>query len=75
MNTKDQRYLNTAIRIADHFIMHIRPDGLTDSDFCQPEDEERIDNLAGAIAACGMWELSRAVSAAMMQPMIPRRPV
>ena len=59
MNTKDQRYLNTAIRIADHFIMHIRPDGLTDSDFCQPEDEERIDNLAGAIAACGMWELSR----------------
>ena len=59
MNTRDARYLETARRIADNFRKHIRPDGLTDSDFCQPAGEERIDNLAGAIAACGMWELSR----------------
>ena len=59
MNAKDPRYLETARRIADNFIAHIRPDGLTDSDFCQPAGEERIDNLAGAIAACGLWELSR----------------
>lgn len=57
MNTQDARYLEAAERIAGNFIAHIRPDGLTDSDFCQPKDEERIDNMAGAIAACGLWEL------------------
>ncbi len=60
LNTKDARYLDAAERIAQNFIAHIRPDGLTDSDFCQPKDEERIDNLAGAIAACGLWELAGA---------------
>jgi len=59
MNAKDSRYLETARRIADNFIRHIRPDGLTDCDFCQPKEEERIDNIAGAVAACGLWELSR----------------
>ena len=59
MNTGDSRYRETAQRIADSFITQIRPDGLTDSDFDQPKDTERIDNLAGAIAACGLWELSR----------------
>ena len=39
---------------------HIRPDGLTDCDFCQPDTEERIDNIAGAIAACGLMELEKA---------------
>ena len=58
MNTGDARYLNTARRIADYFIAHIRGDGLTDSDFCQPEGEMRIDNMAGAIAACGLIELA-----------------
>ena len=56
-NTKENRYLEAARKIADHFLTHIRPDGLTDSDFDQPAGEERIDNLAGAIAACGLWEL------------------
>ena len=40
-----------ARRCAGYFISHIREDGLTDSDFCQPADEERIDNIAGACAA------------------------
>ena len=60
LNTGDPRYLSAARRIADYFCAHIRPDGLTDCDFCQPEDEERIDNIAGAIAACGLMELSKA---------------
>ena len=55
---KDPAYLEAAKRIAANFAAHIRPDGLTDCDFCQPEGEERIDNLAGAIAACGMQELA-----------------
>lgn len=38
---------------------HIRPDGLTDCDFCQPPEEERLDNIAGAVAACGLLELAK----------------
>lgn len=59
MNTDDARYLDTAERIARYFIANIREDGLTDCDFCQPAGEERIDNMAGAIAACGLLELAR----------------
>ena len=60
LNTEDGRYLNAAKRIASYFTAHIRQDGLTDSDFCQPAGEERVDNMAGAIGACGLLELSRA---------------
>ena len=55
---KAPEYLEAARKIAGNFAAHIRPDGLTDCDFCQPEGEERIDNIAGAIAACGMQELA-----------------
>ncbi|MBQ6257727.1 MAG: glycoside hydrolase family 88 protein [Clostridia bacterium] len=58
-NTQDARYLNAAEKIAANFIAHIRPDGLTDCDFCQPHTEERVDNIAGAIAACGLLELHK----------------
>ena len=59
MNTRDPRYLDAAQRIARNFTAHIRPDGLTDSDFCQPEGEMRLDNMAGMIAACGLLELAK----------------
>ena len=59
LNTKEEKYLRAAERIAGYFTQHIRPDGLTDSDFCQPAGEERIDNLAGAIGACGLMELAK----------------
>lgn len=59
MNTKDQRYLDAAQRIAAYFVANIRPDGLTDCDFRQPAGEERIDNIAGACAACGLMELHK----------------
>ena len=45
-------------RLGDTKVANIRPDGLTDCDFRQPAGEERIDNIAGAIAACGMLELA-----------------
>lgn len=59
MNTGDPDDLKTARRIADHFLKHIRPDGLTDCDFDQPQTPERLDNIAGACAACGLLELHR----------------
>ena len=55
---KDPRCLEASERIARNFAAHIREDGLTDCDFCQPAEEERIDNIAGAVAACGLQELS-----------------
>jgi unsaturated chondroitin disaccharide hydrolase len=58
MRTRDERYLATACRIADYFTQNIRPDGLTDCDFRQPAGDERIDNIAGACAACGLLELA-----------------
>jgi unsaturated chondroitin disaccharide hydrolase len=61
MATRKPRYLHTARRIADYFVAHIRRDGLTDSDFCQPPEQERIDNIAGACAACGFLELQKYV--------------
>jgi len=59
LSTSNERFLKTACRIADYFMANIRPDGLTDCDFRQPADVERIDNIAGACAACGLIELSR----------------
>ena len=59
MNTGDERYLDASKRVADFFIAHIRPDGLTDCDFMQPKAPERIDNIAGACAACGLIELNK----------------
>ena len=60
LNTGFPRYLEAAEKIAANFIAHIRPDGLTDCDFAQPDTEERLDNIAGAIAACGLLELEKA---------------
>ncbi len=59
LNTKEPRYLAAAEKIAAYFISQIREDGLTDCDFRQPPEPERLDNIAGAIAACGLLELSR----------------
>ena len=57
---EEPRFLEAAERIAGNFVRHIRPDGLTDCDFCQPAGEDRIDNLAGAIAASGLLALGEA---------------
>jgi len=58
-NTGETRYLRAAERVADFFMAHIRPDGLTDCDFLQPPSPRRIDNIAGACAASGLIELHR----------------
>ena len=38
-----------------------RADGLVDCDFCQPQEPQRIDNIASACAASGMLKLARLV--------------
>ena len=58
-NTGDARYLDAAKAVADFFIAHIRPDGLTDCDFTQPAEPFRLDNIAGACGASGLLELER----------------
>ena len=61
INTGDRKYIDVARKCAKYFIANIREDGLTDCDFRQPKDEERIDNIAGACAACGLLELANVV--------------
>ena len=59
MNTGEARDLETAERIARYFAANIREDGLTDCDFRQPKEVYRLDNIAGACAACGFLELEK----------------
>ena len=59
MNTGESRDLATAEKIARYFAANIREDGLTDCDFRQPGDVYRLDNIAGACAACGFLELAK----------------
>lgn len=59
MHTHEPRYLEAACRVADYFISCIRPDGLTDCDFRQPKEADRIDNIAGACAASGLLKLAK----------------
>ena len=67
MNTGEARDLATAEKIARYFAANIREDGLTDCDFRQPKEPERIDNIAGACAACGLLELAKLTEDARWQ--------
>ncbi len=58
--TGEKRYLDTAKKVAHYFIANICNDGyIPKSDFMQPDD--KIDTSAGAIAACGLFEIAKAV--------------
>ena len=62
MHTKEERYLDTAIKVANCFIQEVKKtDWLTRLDFCQPSEPLYYDSTAGAIAACGLMELSNFV--------------
>ena len=62
IHTKEQRYLDTAIKVANHFITETEKTAwLPRLDFCQPEKPLYYDSTAGAIAACGLIELARYV--------------
>ncbi len=62
IHTKEERYLDTAKKVAQYFISNVAStDWLPRLDFRQPEDPELYDSTAGAIAACGMIEIAKNV--------------
>lgn len=63
LHTKEVRYLDAAKRIANYFIAASCDDYLPKCDFRSPAQPVIYDSSAGLIAACGLIELSKAVSA------------
>ena len=60
IRTGEKRYLDVAKKVAHYFIAAVCSDGyIPKADFMQPDDQ--IDSSAGAIAACGMIEIAKAV--------------
>ena len=59
IHTGDEKYLNTARRIAHYFIANTPESGLIPVDFRQPADCTWEDSTAAAVAACGLIELSK----------------
>ena len=57
-HTKEKRYLDTAVKVADYFISCIPQSGLIPVDFCQPKEPAYEDSTAAAIAACGLLEIA-----------------
>lgn len=62
IHTGKQAYLDTAKKVAHYFIASICDDGYVPKhDFRAPEEPVYIDTSAGAIAACGLFEIAKAV--------------
>ena len=57
--TGKKEYLDTARKVSDYFLSCIGEDGIPDSDFRAPKADIRKDNVAGALAACALIDLSR----------------
>ena len=60
--TKKQEYLDTAKRVAHYFVSNICCDYVPLTDFRAPAEPVKKDATAGAIAACGLIEIAKAVS-------------
>lgn len=66
--TKDYRFLKTALQMAEYYIANAPPDTVPYWDFRAPNiPNEPRDTSAAAVAACGMWELSKTVTDAAQQ--------
>lgn len=61
IHTGKQAYLDTAKKIAHYFIANVCDDWLPKCDFRSPNDPVVYDSTAGAIAACGLIEIAKAV--------------
>ncbi len=62
IHTKEQKYLDTAKKVGQYFIMNVMStDWLPLCDFRQPETPVIYDSTAGAIAACGLIEIAKNV--------------
>lgn len=56
--TKEQRYLDTAKKVADYFIGEAKKNNyIIKCDFRQPEGDNLYDSSAAAVASCGMIEI------------------
>ena len=63
LHTRDARYLDAAKRLAHYFLAASAPyDYVPPIDFRQPAEPRYIDTTAGAIAACGMIEIAKALA-------------
>lgn len=62
IHTGKQEYLDTAKKVAHYFISAIANDGyIPKCDFRAPDEPDYIDTTAGAVAACGLIEIAKAV--------------
>ena len=61
LHTGDEKYLDTAKKVANYFIAACCDDYLPKCDFRSPEEPVIYDSTAGAITACGLIELSKHV--------------
>ena len=62
IHTKEQKYLDTAKKVAHYFITNVmNTDWLPLCDFRAPESPVIYDSTAGAIAACGIIEIAKNV--------------
>lgn len=60
IHTKEQRYLDAAIRAADHFIREVKKtDYLPVVDFFAPAEPVYYDSTSGMITACGLIEIAK----------------
>ena len=63
IHTKEEKYLDTAKKVADYFIASTPESGLIPIDFRQPATPAYEDSTAAAIAACGLIEIAKASKA------------
>lgn len=61
-HTKEEKYLNTAKRVAHYCLANIGDDGLIPIDFRQPADSIYEDSCGAAIMASGLIELAKHVN-------------
>lgn len=59
IHTKEQKYLDTARKVADYIIQNIKEDWLPRIDFRAPEEPVLYDATAGTIFACAFIELAK----------------
>lgn len=62
IHTGKKEYLEASMKVADYYISCIPESGLIPVDFRQPAEPAYEDSTSAAIAACGLIELSKALS-------------
>lgn len=60
-HSNEEKYLETAKKVARYFVSSIPESGMIPVDFCQDAELDWEDSTAAAIAACGMLEIEQHV--------------